>query len=480
MTLTVFRIILFIISAVGISFVIPITAALFYHEYSALPAFLIPMAASLVMGLLSLVFFRKKKSQLSIRSSFAAVALAWVSASIFGALPLYFSGAIPSFTDALFESVSGFTTTGATILPEIESLPRSINLWRCLSHWIGGMGIVALTVALMPVLGVGGFQLIKAETTGPEKGKFTPKVTTTAKILWFIYLGMTAVQTLLLKMAGMDFIDALCHAFSTLSTGGFSPRNASIGSYNSAAVDWICFLFMFLAGINFTLYFYLFTGNFNEIKCNSELKAYIGINAICIAVITFTQSGYYGGFFKALRFSAFQTASIMTSTGFSTADYTTWSSAGQIVILMLLFIGGMSGSTSGGIKVIRWVILYKQMKNEMLKMIHPHGIFSVRLNQRAGRKDVVFSVAAFFFMYFSLVIITTFFGALSGMDVLTSFSGALTMVGNTGPAFGSLGPSNNYSWLAAPIKWWYSIAMIAGRLELFTIFIFFTPAYWKK
>lgn len=480
MAFTIFRIIAFIISIIGASFAIPIAAAVFCREYSVIPAFLVPMIASLALGFASMFFLRKKKSRLTIRSSFAAVALSWISACILGAVPFYFSKSIPNFTDAFFESVSGFTTTGATILSEIETLPRSINLWRCFSHWLGGMGIVALTVALMPVLGVGGFQLIKAETTGPEKGKLTPKITTTAKILWFIYLGMTALQTVLLKTAGMDFIDALSHAFSTLGTGGFSTRNASIGAYNSPLIEWICFVFMFLAGINFSLYFFLFTRNFSEIKCSSELKAYLWINIVAVAAIAAVQASSCGGFFKSLRAAAFQTASILTTTGFSTADYTKWKSASQIIILMLLFIGGMSGSTSGGVKVIRWVVLYKQLKNEILKMIHPHGIFSIRLNNQAGRKDVVFSVSAFFFLYFSFTISTVFFTSLFGLDMQTSFTGAVTMIGNCGPAFGDLGPACNCGWLASPVKWWYCLAMIAGRLELFTVFIFFTPAYWKK
>jgi len=480
MTFTVLRIISFIVAIVGTTYLIPEAVALYCGETQLIPYFFVPMVVFWIIAAIFIVVGRKKSTTLSIRSSFVVVALSWISVSIYGALPLYLSGAIPDFTDAIFESVSGFTTTGATILSQIETLPRTINLWRCQMHWLGGMGIVALTVALMPVLGVGGFQLIKAETTGPEKGKFTPKITTTAKILWFIYLGMTLIQTALLKIAGMDFIDALCHAFSTLGTGGFSTRNASIGAYNSAAIEWICFVFMFLAGINFSLYYYFFTRNFSEIKCNSELKAYIWINIISIAAIAVVQASSYGGFFKSLRFSAFQTASILTTTGFSTADYTKWKSASQIVILMLLFIGGMSGSTSGGVKVIRWVVLYKQFKNEILKMIHPHGVFSIRLNQQTGRKDVVFSVSAFFFLYFSFVILTAFFTSFFGLDMQTSFTGALTMIGNCGPAFGALGPSNNCGWLAAPVKWWYSFAMIAGRLELFTLFIFLTPAYWKK
>lgn len=480
MAFTVLRILFFILSIVGTTFIIPILTALFCGEFDVIPSFLVPMAVSWIFGALCVILGRKQKSVLHIRSSFAVVALAWTVSSLFGAVPFYFSGAIPSVTDAVFESVSGFTTTGATILTEIEQLPRSVHMWRCLTHWLGGMGIVALTVALLPVLGVGGFQLIKAETTGPDKGKFTPKITTTAKILWFIYLGMTAAQAVLLYLAGMDVIDSLCHAFSTLGTGGFSTRNASIGSYQSALIDWICTVFMFGAGINFSLYFYLFTGNFGEIRRNSELKAYIGIVFAAVLLVAFFQASYYGGFFSSLRFSAFQVASIISTAGFSTSDYTLWKPAAQVVILMLLFIGGCSGSTAGGVKVVRWVILYKQFKNEMLKMMHPHGIFSVRLNQRSGRRDVVFSVAAFFFLYFALIIATSFFGSLFGMDIQTSFTGALSMAGNTGPAFGMLGPSYSFAWLAVPVKWWYCLAMIAGRLELFTVFVFLTPAYWRK
>ncbi len=480
MTFTVLRILFFIVSIVGTSFLIPIFTAIFCGEFSVIPSFLIPMAASWILGGIFIFSGRKKKSTLSVRASYAVVALAWIFSSVFGAVPLYFSGAIPDITDAVFESVSGITTTGATILGEIESLPRSINMWRCLMHWLGGMGIVALTVALLPILGVGGFQLIKAETTGPEKGKFTPKITTTAKILWFIYLGMTALETILLKIAGMDFIDALCHAFSTLGTGGFSTRNASIASYDSAAIDWICFCFMFLSGINFSLYFYLFKGDLKEIKINSEFKAYLGICAVSIFCVTILQRNFFGGILNSLRFSAFQVASIISTTGFSTSDYTFWKPASQIVIFLLLFVGGSSGSTSGGVKVVRWVILFKQLKNEMLKILHPHGIFSVRLNRQAGRTDLVFSVAAFFALYFALIIFSAFFASIFGVDLLTSFSGALTMAGNTGPAFGKLGPSFNCGFLPPAVKWWYCLVMVAGRLELFTIFIFLMPSYWKK
>lgn len=479
-TITVFRVLFLIIAIVGFSFSIPVATAVYCKEYSVIPSFLIPMAISIVLGLLFLSIKHRQKAKLTARASFVVVAVAWIGACLFGAIPLYASGAIPSITDAVFESVSGFSTTGSTILSEIESLPRSINMWRCLTHWLGGMGIVALTVALLPILGIGGFQLIKAETTGPEKGKFTPRITTTAKILWFIYLGMTVTEAILLKLAGMDFIDALSHAFSTLGTGGFSTRNESIAAYNSTAIDMICFTFMFLSGINFSLYFYVFARQFSELKNNSELKCYLGLNIISIILLTIFERGQFGSIFRTLRFTSFQVATIVSTTGFATSDFTLWSPASQALIFMLFFIGGSSGSTSGGVKVVRWIIFHKVLKMEVQKMIHPHGIFTVRLNQQTARKEIIPTVMAFFCLYFFLLIFTTFFGALFGMDVLTAFTGAASMIGNIGPGYNALGPSCNFGWLATPVKWFYCFAMIAGRLEMFTLFVFLTPSFWKK
>lgn len=479
-TFTVIRVLFLIISIVGLSFTIPMATAIYCREYSVLPSFLIPMVASIILGALFLAIKHRQKAKLTARASFVVVAVAWIGACLFGAIPLYASGAIPNITDAVFESVSGFSTTGSTILSEIETLPRSINMWRCLTHWLGGMGIVALTVALLPILGIGGFQLIKAETTGPEKGKFTPRITTTAKILWFIYLGMTMLETILLKIAGMDFIDALSHAFSNLGTGGFSTKNASIAGYDNAAIDWICFAFMFLSGINFSLYFYVFAGHFSELKKNSELKAYLCLNAAAILLLTFFEAGNFGGVLKSLRFSSFQVATILSTTGFATSDFLLWSPASQAIIFMLFFIGGCSGSTSGGVKIVRWVILHKVLKIEIQKMIHPHGIFSIRLNQQNARKEVIMTVTAFFCLYFFLLIFTTFFGTLFGMDVLTSFTGAASMIGNIGPGFNALGPACNFGWLASPVKWFYCFVMLAGRLELFTMFVFLAPGFWKK
>ena len=474
------RILSAIIAIVGSTLVIPIVTALVCGENQVIRAFAVPMVLSWIFfGIVALVF-RKRKIELKIRTTFVVVAGAWIFVSLFGMIPLYASGCISSFTDAFFESVSGFSTTGCTILNDVENLPRSINMWRCQTHWLGGMGIVALTVALLPLLGVGGFQLIKAETTGPEKGKVTAKITTTAKILWTIYVVMTLIEAVLLRICGMDTINAVMHSFSTLGTGGFSSLNSSVGGFNSSSISIVITVFMVLAGVNFSLYYYAFTGKIREICENSEFKVYVAMLAACILAIAFFICPQYSSFGKALELSGFQVAAIITTTGFATVDFTTWPMTAQFIIFMLFFIGGCSGSTAGGIKVVRWVILCKQVNNETKKMLHPHGVFAIRLNNNPGRKDVVFNVAAFMVVYMFLVMVTTFVGCLGKMDILTSLTGALSVVGNIGPAFGSLGPSFTYSALPEFVKWWYCFAMLAGRLELYTMIIFFMPVYWKK
>ena len=438
------------------------------------------MVFSLLLGGIFYFARRKKTVSLSTRGVFGIVCCAWLTISLYGAIPLLIGGYTKSLTDAFFESASAFSTTGATIFNDVESLPRSINLWRCEMHWLGGMGVIALTVALLPLLGVGGFQLIKAESTGPEKGKITPKMANTAKLLWIIYMSFTLIEAIILLFCGLDVIDSICYAFSTLGTGGFATKNASVGSYGNAAVEIVCTVFMFLAGINFSLYFYALTGKFDEIRKNSELKAYVSIFAIVLAGLVIILTPFYGSIASALRYGSFQLASILTTTGFMTSDYTMWPSSAQFLIFILFFMGGCSGSTGGGFKIVRWVVLSKQAKNEMMRMLHPHGIFSIRLNGRAGRKDLVFAVASFTFVYIILTSVTTFFGTVNGLDLWTSFSAALSMIGNVGPAFGALGPTENYSLLAPALKWWYCFAMIAGRLELYNLIIFFTRDFWKK
>ena len=399
------------------------------------------------------------------------VAVLWIAICLFGAVPLYFSGAFASVTDAVFESVSGFTTTGASVLVDVETIPRSVNVWRCLTHWLGGMGVVALAVAMIPLLGAGGFRLIKAEATGPDKGKFTASIASTAKILWFIYVGMTALQASLLWNLGLDWVDSLCHAFATMATGGFSTRNASVGAYGIAEVEWVCTAFMLLAAVNFVLYCKLFTGRFSEVAKNSELRAFFVIVFVAVALITVVETFAGAPFGRTLREAAFQVASVVSSTGFMTRDYTTFLPAGQVVIIALFFIGGCAGSTAGGVKVIRWTMLAKQFANEMRRLVHPYGVFTLRINGISGRESSIPTVASFIFVYLALVLITAFFGSIAGLEPLTAFTGALSMVGNIGPAFGSLCPSANYAELPVILKWWYMIAMLAGRLEIYTLLL---------
>ena len=474
------RINFLLLAIISISFLMPIGVALYYNELDVVPAFVIPAIFCIIIATILYIIGKRKKFTLSPKDSYIVVATAWIFASFLGAIPFLLSGTITNLADAFFESVSGFTTTGATIFSDVESLPKAINFWRCQMHLLGGMGIVALTVALLPLLGVGGFQLIKAETTGPEKGKVTPKITTTAKILWLLYVGLTVIQIILLRIAGMNWFDATCHAFSTLGTGGFSTKNTSIAYYNSPAIEWILAIFMILAGVNFSLYYFFVTGKIDEIKHNSELKAYIGVVTVASIGITIFISSIFPSFHDAFRTAVFQVATIISTTGFASANFALWPSSALIFILLLMFVGGCSGSTAGGIKVIRWVVLSKQAENEVKRLLHPHGVFSIQLNGRAGRKDIVFAVAAFVFLYFLLVIITTAVATLSGIDLLSAFTAALAMIGNIGPGLGAVGPVENFSFFADGIKWWFSFIMLAGRLELYTLLVFLMPSFWKK
>ncbi|MBQ0163438.1 MAG: TrkH family potassium uptake protein [Treponema sp.] len=474
------KIISAIVAIVATTFIFPVITAFQYNETQMIIPFVVPMICAWFVFLAGYFFTKKELFKFTIKSSFAVVAVAWLACSLFGAVPFILSGCFASVTDAIFESVSGFSTTGATIFSDVESLPHAINLWRCETHWLGGMGIVALTVALLPLLGVGGFQLIKAETTGPDKGKITSKITNTAKALWIIYISMTVILFVALKIAGMDVFNALCHAFSTLGSGGFSTMNNSIAGFNSVSIEWILTVFMFLTGVNYSLIFYLVTGKLKEIRDNSEFKAYVVIVSVVVALITIIIGSSFTNTGDAIRTAAFQVCSIISTTGYSTVDFTLWVPAAKFLIFILFFIGGCSGSTGGGIKVVRWVVFQKQVKNEVFKMLHPHGIYSVRLNKKVGRKDVVFNVAAFMMCYAVLVVLVTFAGTIAGLEVFDAFSGALSMVGNVGPGFGALGPSNNLGFLPAGLKWVYMFAMLAGRLEIYTMIMFLTPEYWKR
>ena len=471
MAFSFLRILIYVLGLVGTSLLLPLGVALWKGESAVVPAFLVPMLTGWGVAFAFWLLARRRPRVFDVQHAFGTVGGIWIAICLFGALPLYFSGCFPTFTDAVFESVSGFTTTGASVLSNVEGLPVSVNLWRCETHWLGGLGVIALAVALIPLLGIGGFRLIKAETTGPDKAKLTSLIANTAKTLWFIYMALTAVQALLLWNVGMGAVDALAHAFSTMGTGGFSTRNASVGGFGLPAAEWICTVFMLLAAVNFTLYYRVLTGRFGEVARDSELRTFAGIVLGAIAFATVVQCRSWNGVGTTLRAAAFQVASVVSTTGFMTDDYTAWRPAAQTAILLLFFVGGCSGSTAGGVKVVRWTILGKQLRNEIHRIVHPHEVFTLSLNGCPGRGAFVPAVASFVFVYMLLVLVTTFAGALAGLDVFTAFTAALSMVGNVGPAFGQLGPTANYGALAAPLKWFYTFAMLAGRLEIYTLLI---------
>ena len=469
MTYTVLRILTYVLGIVGTALALPLGVALWRGESRMVAVFAVPMALAWISSLVFLVKARGRARVIGIQDAFSVVGTLWMVICLFGSLPLYFSGSFASFTDALFESVSGFTTTGATVLPDVESLPASVNVWRCLSHWLGGLGVVALGVAMIPLLGAGGFRLVKAEASGPDKGKFTASIASTAKALWFVYAGFTALQAWLLHDAGLGWIDSFCHAFSTLSTGGFSTRNASVGAFGSVRAEWICTVFMLLGTVNFAMYCKLLSGRLSEVAKNTELRVFLTVVSIAAALVASVEATSCTAFGDVLRNACFQVASVISSTGFMTSDYTSWLPASQIVVLTLFLIGGCAGSTAGGVKIIRWTMLAKQLANEMRRLVHPYGVFTLRINGVPGRETFIPTVAAFVFVYLIIVLLTTFAGALCGLDPLTALTAALSMVGNIGPAFGSLGPSSNYGGIPDFLKWWYMVAMLAGRLEIYTL-----------
>ena len=458
--------------------IFPLVLALATGETAMIRAFAVPMTGIIALAAACFCSLRKKKLNLNARDGFLLVFLTWALASLIGAIPFYCAGL--SFSDSLFESACTFATTGGTTVSDVEALPRSLLLWRSLAHWFGGIGIVLISVALMPLLGVGGFQLIKAEAPGPEKEKITPKVTVTAKLLWLAYCVLTLALFGLYRLGGMGWFDALCHSLTTLASGGVSTRNAGIAAFDSPFIDGVSTVFMLLAGLNFRLYYRLLQGKFRDLRDNTEARVYLGLFIAAAGIITLSLVPVYGSAATALRYASYQAASILSTTGAAVADYEAWPGLARMVLFGLMFVGGCSGSTAGGIKVIRHVVLWKQMGNELRRVIYPSGVFSVQLNKRVGRKDVIYGVAGFFFMYIAVIAATALVTAAAGVDLFSSLSAALSITGNVGVGFGAIGPAGNYGAFPDHIKWLFSFVMIAGRLEMWTVFILFSPAYWRK
>ena len=474
------RILAIVFALLGLFMLPSLVTAVVLKEFFMVRAFVIPLAAGLAAAFFAIILMPRQIFRLRIRDGFLLVFLTWILATLAGSVPFYLSPLNISFVDSVFESACGFATTGATTFRNVEALPGSLLLWRSMSHWAGGMGIILLTVALLPLLGVGGFQLIKAEAPGPEKEKLTPRITEAAKILWGVYCAFTVILVLLYRLGGMGWFDAFCHGFTVISTGGVSTKNAGFAFYNSSFIDWVTVIFMLLGALNFNLYYRLVRGKFRDLAQNTEARVFLFIFAAAALLISLSLIPYYGSFTNALRFGSFQVASVLSTAGNARADYTAWPGLAQGVLFCLMFMGGCSGSTAGGVKIIRITVLFKQAGNELRRVLYPRGVFSIRLNRKAGRKDVVYGVAGFVFLYFMIVAVTTLATAAAGFDIFSSFSAALSITGNIGAGFGAAGPGRNYSAFPDYLKLLYYLVMITGRLELWTVFVLFTPEYWRK
>ena len=421
---------------------------------------------------------KPKYSSFRMRDAYAVAGLAWLLFSFSGTLPYWLSGCFSSFIDCVFESVSGFTTTGASVLTNVEILPKGILFWRSLSQWVGGMGVLLFMMAVMPSLNSSSINILRAETTGPAPDRVVPRIRETARIMYLIYLGMTFVLAVILCFAGLPVFDSIVNAFATAGTGGASTMNASIAAYNNITVEVVITIFMFLFGISFTLYFLLLDRKFSRFVKDSELRLYFGMVVLAIVIVTLNVSGVYGGIFEALRYASFQVSSIVSTTGFSTTDFSLWPTLSQIVLVVLMVVGGCAASTSGGMKQIRVIILIKAAKNEVNKIFHPESVKAVSVNGRNITSDAVSKISLFFFIYFAFFIVAVALISIEGKDILSSVTAVISAISNIGPGLGTVGPASDYAAFSPFSKGVLSFCMIAGRLEFFPILILLTPSAW--
>ncbi|MEZ5403712.1 MAG: TrkH family potassium uptake protein [Bryobacteraceae bacterium] len=436
-------------------------------------------AATAGAGLLLWRGIPRPPSDLTMREGIFMVVAIWVAASLFGALPFLFTSQF-SLTDAIFESASGLTTTGATILAKVEVLSRSVQFWRHFTHWLGGMGIVVLGVAVLPLLGLGGLHLYRAEFSGAKSEKLRPRITETAMALWRIYAAFTAIEFVLLMLAGMDWFDAACHTFSTLGTGGFSTRSDSIAGFHSPLIEYILIVFMVLAGINFTRHYLLFVDRRpGAVLGDPEVRAYAAVLAVATVAVTATLAGSMP-LEPAFRAALFQSASIMTTTGFATADFELWAPVAHAVLFALMFFGGCTGSTSGGLKASRIVLLWNLVLRDLRRTISRHGVFTVRLGREVVQEKTVLAFVNLVYLALFVHVVASLAISATGVDLLTALTSVTACMFNVGPGFGSVGPAENYSHLPMAAKWLLSFCMVAGRLEFYTALVIFHPAFWKR
>ena len=467
----------------SISYLMPVATSLIYSDGTTID-FLLAMVWTLAIGFLMWLLTRRYKGELSIRHGYLLVVAMWTAMPAVATLPLLLVIDGLSFTDAYFETMSGITTTGATVLTGLDGLQPAINIWRHELNWLGGMGIIVLAVAILPLLGVGGRQLFKAETPGPMKDSaLTPRITETARNLWLVYLGITIACILSLKVAGMNWLDAICHAFAAMGLGGFSTHDASVGYFNSPTIEFVLIVFMLLAALNFSTHFLVWREKSLKLYWHdTEAVATLGlILASCLGIAIFLWwQGTYPSFWTALRHASFNLVSIATDCGFSSVDFNQWPIFAPMWMLFLSCVTASSGSTGGGIKMVRTLILFKQAGREFLKLLHPSVVNPMKIGGSVVPNNIVFAVLGFIFLYFMTVAILTFALLISGLDFISAFSAIIACINNAGPGLGVVGPAGNYGVLTDFQTWICTIAMLVGRLEIFTVLILFTPHFWRR
>ena len=480
---------------------LPLSIGIYYFVSAGEPkddmmAFVYATIVTLCVGLILRFTIKPSEPELGIREGFAIVTLGWVVAAFFGSFPYLFAGIFSiegrtswvEFSFCYFESMSGFSTTGATVLTEIEHLSHAMLFWRSFSHWLGGMGIVVLAVAILPMLGVGGMQLFRAEAPGPQTDRLTPRIAQTAKLLWGVYILLSVVETLLLWLGDMTLFDALCHTFGTMATGGFSTKNQSIAHYNSVYIETVITVFMFLAGTNFALHYRALRGDVKSYFKDTEFRFYcivvfVGILLISWNIVRFKNiDGQvpYDSVWDSIRYASFQVLSITSTTGYGTADFEMWPALSQFILITLMFYGGCAGSTGGGMKQIRFLLLIKQSGAEIKRLIFPHAILPIRVNDRVVPSEVLTHVLGFFFFFIGIFAIVTCIMSTLGLDLITAASCTIAAMGNIGPGLGDVGPLDNYAHIATAGKFILSFCMLLGRLEIYTVLILFSSNFWKK
>lgn len=481
------RICLHIIGAltmcIGLSMLLPLGFSVYYADSGVMP-FSWSIIITLFCGAVLYFSFQGSNSGtgLNHREGMAIVALGWVMAGLFGSLPFYLGGVFSTPVDCIFESFSGFSTTGASVMTEIESVAKGFLFWRSLTHWLGGMGIIVLSLAILPFLGVGGMQLYKAEVPGPIPDKLKPRIKDTAIALWKVYVLFTVVETVLLMFGGMDLFDSLCQTFGTLATGGFSTKNSSVAYFQSAYIDYVITFFMLVAGINFSLHYQMLRGRPLALWRDPEFRFFAKVTFAIIIIITASLylSETYHSISDSFRYASFQVASIMSTTGYATADYETWPALTQGLLLLCMFLGGCAGSTSGGMKHLRIMLLIKQSYQELFRMIHPRSVSRVKLGKTVVQPEVLNGILGFSVLWLGLFVVCAFIVAATGVDVVSSFAASLACIGNIGPGIGSVGPTENYSHIPELGKWTLIFCMLLGRLEIYTVVVLCVPEFWRK